>query len=262
MYKLWSKTKQEESIRRFLESRFIEEQRYFEEYKSTFVGFIGIKLRPYNYIKTNKKIDEFINKCCDIGPIYRVGRKNLEQKYAEFLDKDLTRDDKTELQNYVSDKFYNTFVITENSKGSIDGYWGIKLKEETGNIGLKISSKLKKEIYATNIKTQKVDHIFQSAKDAANFFNISHSTISSSIKYKRERNGYLLSFSKPGDTVVLSRQNKRQRINKIDPNTGTVLETFNSISAAANSIPVGRWEFTTRILDKKEHNGFIWETCD
>lgn len=77
----------------------------------------------------------------------------------------------------------------------------------------------------------------------------------------------MLSYEKDGndkkdgkDVVVVSRNIKRQMVNKIDPVNKTVLQVFNSVSAAANSIPTGRWNFITNILDKKEHDGFLWQT--
>jgi hypothetical protein len=256
LFKLWSRSKQETLIRRFLESRFTEEKRFFEEYNSTLVGFQGISLKPYTYNKTSEKIDKFIEEYCEIGPLKRVGKKYLENKYKEYLNLEkLSSGDKIELQNYLSLNFFNINVLVENV--SVDGYWGLGLLGENINTGLKISLNLKKQVYAVGIKTKEIEHIFDSAMQAAEYYKISPSAVSVSIKYQRERNGCLLCYNIDKTTDSTTKTNKKKSI-IYKLNKEQFIECFDNISAAAKSIPVSRWEFVDKILDKKEHKGFIW----
>ena len=155
----------------------------------------GIKLRELKYKATipPSKIDLFVQKCCKIGPIYRIDGKSLELAYAEFDGKKVSKIELDELREYIGEQFLPGCWYQGDI--ALNGFWGITLKNDDSKTGLKISTALRKQVICTNLETKEVQ-TFDSLVETAKHFNAGPSAISTDIKYKRIRNGHLLTYEK------------------------------------------------------------------
>jgi hypothetical protein len=84
------------------------------------------------------------------------------------------------------------------------GVWGITLKNDTSNTGIKLSHKLKKRIVAIDVHTNQVVNTFDSLVSAAKYHNVSPSYISTDIKFGRIRQDRIFRFIKEDGTIVVS----------------------------------------------------------
>ncbi len=265
MYKFWSRCNNEETTenaRVYFEKTFKIGKQYFEEYdKSTLAIYKGIRLKKIEYISSSppNNFDKFMVENFIFGPIHRIDSKTLEKAYEEYLGKKISGNELFELKEYIGRKFFPS-MIHLGEKGQLNGYWGLKLKNDVSNIGLKVGKALRKEIICTNIETLEVS-TFDSLVEAATYFGVKASTISVDVKYKRIRNGCYLSREKlteiPSKPIEHSKGD-RVSVYKFNSNNELVKE-FKSLSEAADDIGINRTTFKQKyIFDKEEKDGFHW----
>ncbi len=276
-FKLWSRTNNQDSkevVRTYFENNFKSGKHFFEEYNSTLAVYKGFKLKPFIFKTIDHKLSNFIEKIFIFGPIYRVDTKTIETEYSKYIKRELTIFDKNELREYLSINFYPScvYLSDNNKKESLYGYWGLKMKDNINNIGLKIADSLKKQIFCINIKTKEIEHTFDSVTSAGRFFGVHPSNISTDIRYNRIRNGYILYHEKNEDCEkdcekknedceILDNLKKNDmfkkgivyKIDVSDLENIKILNEFKNISKACENENIARTKFSLNLNKINEH---------
>jgi hypothetical protein len=192
-YKLWARCNNpslKEEVRLYFEEKFAVEKKYIKDVEATLSVYKGIELIPSVYIPSSPptEIDLFIQEKCALGPIFRSSSAVIRNEYFKWANIPLNDIESSNLHKHFSNYFFpnNSYLGKEGSK---IGYWGVRLKTDKSNLGLKISKVLKKKVICINIKTGKIELEFNSQDTAAKYFDKESSSISLDINYKRVRKG-------------------------------------------------------------------------
>jgi len=215
-HKIWSRTsdaKTKNALYKYMHEKFAHGKRYFEEFNATLAIFKGIRPKPFVFDPQDPsnptEYEQFIINRCKVGYTYRVSYKALLAEFElwkrSFLpDFALNLAEKKTLQDYVNSRFYPEHVylstkVNDKPGGGTNchGIWGITLKEDNTNTGIKLSDKLRKKVYQIDVLTKKVAHVFESVTDAGKALGVVPSAISTDIRFGRTRNGFIYKLSDP-----------------------------------------------------------------
>jgi hypothetical protein len=263
-YKIWSKSNNKynlKSVQNYFDSNFKKGKKFFENYNnSTLSVYNGIRLKPVE-INENNKHAKFLSEHCKFGPLNRVDTKTIIENYKKYRKQNISLNEISEFKKYLNNHEYifNNYVALNTHH--IDGYWGIQLKENDVNYGVKVSKSRRKNVVCRNENGEILE--FESLTLASRHFNIGIPEITLDIKLNRVRNGYTITSNDikiPEHTF--QKEIPEQNFNgvsvyKYDTDHNLIIE-YPSITVAAKIEKIG--EETIRKYSKTEKikNGFYW----
>lgn len=122
-----------------------------------------------------------------------------------------------------------------------------------------------------NLEKTKIEKVFSLQKEAADYINQHSSAICAAIKYSNQIGGYYWTMwddtceelrNKYLEDNILPNISKTVRgvkIQKIDPKTNQIVETFDSISEAAKKMRMSSKTFKAASINNSIYNGFKWK---
>lgn len=181
--------------------------REYIEYNAKLLVYIGIKIKPLQFTCNNTEFLEFVNERCKIGYTCRVAYRSIFDEFVNWKqeqipDYSMSMETKHSIQNllnihfypcgvHLSDKFSKLTGVGTNS----NGVYGITLKSDTTNTGIKLAPTLKKKVIQIDLVTKQIINTFNSVLETAKALKVVPSVISTDIKYERVRHNTLLKFS-------------------------------------------------------------------
>lgn len=204
-HKLWSRSSDtKKKIFEYFQKEFKPDKMYFEEYKATLAIFRGLKLKDYKPVKEEDKCEyaDFVRQECKVGYLCRITNKNMYEQWVKWKSNKVKEyvfdiNEKKKFNDWMAVKFFPVVVhisdaVEEAGKGNNShGLWGVTIKEDQTTTGLKISKVLRKRIAKIDNETKKLVTIYGSLAEASKENNIYVSTLWSSIKFKKPRDGFL-----------------------------------------------------------------------
>jgi hypothetical protein len=131
-FRLWCQVKPRKevfhSLKNYLDTRFKPKRIQGNH------GYVGIKLKPVEYVKTkvNDDVENFIFQVCqfsDCGKILNSVLLNEYKKWKISIGKDVKENDMKELKDYLNSSPYALKSTVWTSEGSNEGYYGLSLKQ-------------------------------------------------------------------------------------------------------------------------------------
>lgn len=207
-HKLWSRNAENATNKAFTNymKQFKSGLKQFPEYNAKLSVYIGIKPKPLEFNCDNIEFSQFVNERCKIGYVYRVAYRSI---FAEFenwkkiniQDYSISMETRHTIQNLLNTNFYPCGVHLSDDFSKItgvgtnsNGVYGITLKSDTTNVGIKLAPSLKKKVIQVDLVTKEIKQSFNSVSDAAKALQVCPSVISTDIKYNRVRQNCLLQF--------------------------------------------------------------------
>jgi phage anti-repressor protein len=191
-YKIWSKNNNKENldkVQKYFESTFKKGKHFFEDLEnSTLAIYNGIRLKNYE-LYDNNIFDKFLNEECKFSPLNRIDKKTLEISFIKYRKIDISTIELTKFNEYLNNHKYifNNYVMLNTHH--VDGYWGIQLKNDKNNYGVKVSKSRRKNVICTkDIEVLK----FESLTEASRHFKVGIASLTLDIKLNRIRNGYII----------------------------------------------------------------------
>ena len=208
-HKLWSRNqekKTKDAIFEYFKKNYKEGKEFFKEHDSTLAVFYGIK--PKEYIFTSEDVnnpnefEKFIIDRCKVGYTYRTSYQMIYDEFQAWNTQNIENYEldnftKTKIREYMNVKFFPTVVyLNSGLSTSSHGVWGITLKTDSTNAGIKLSHNLKKKLVQIDVQTKKIVNSWDSLSSAAKSFNLSPSSLSTDIRFNRIRNNCVLQYIK------------------------------------------------------------------
>jgi hypothetical protein len=200
-------------LNKYFSENYKSDKLFYEEYNSTLAIYRGVKPKDFKFVPKDSdnltEYESFIIERCKVGYTYRISYRALIKEFEDY--KKMTHQDykiefqeKQKFQDYLNTIFYPGGVFLaddiknmEGGGANSQGVSGITLKSDNTNTGLKLSTKLKKQVLQVNVTTKEIVNTFDSVTEAAKHFNFaSSSTISTDIRFQRIRDGCILVFQK------------------------------------------------------------------
>lgn len=202
-HKIWSRsTDCKKKLYKYCDEKFKSGKKYIEKYNATLAIFKGIKLKEFkpDYDKKSE-FTNFIEDVCKIGYLYRITNKHLQDEWIKWKSDKIPDyvfdiNEKRKIQNWMMQYFLPIGVhiakdVDEPGKGTRShGLWGITLKSDETNVGLKICKALRKPIAKIDVKSNEVIKIYDSLAEACRDNKVDISTMSETIKFNKIRNGH------------------------------------------------------------------------
>lgn len=218
-HKLWARSQEanlKASLFKYLEGKFTSAKRYYADVNATLAIYHGIRPKAMFLPAAVDEITQFINDRCKVGHIYRISNKAICAEFEDWKrqqglqEYSLDKESKAKLMSYLNLHYFPCTVHLSVSNlpdmkhnNNSHGVWGITLKNDNANTGIKLAHSLKKTVVAVNVKTNEIKHRFDSLSDAARFLEVGPSMISNDIKWGRVRSGlYLRYIDKDGNMIV------------------------------------------------------------
>jgi len=262
-YKIWAKTNNKDKlneINKYFDSKFKQGKHFFENYdNSTLAVYNGIQLKEIKIEQTNE-YDKFLIDCCKFGPLHRIDTRTLVENYKTYKKQPVSLNEISELKNYLSNHQYifNSYVALNTHH--IDGFWGIQLKDNNINYGIKVSKNRRKNVICIN-ENEKEDVLqFESLTLASNYFKVGIAEITLDIKLNRLRNGYkITSKDIIPEKVIIEKVKKSNGIcvYKYDIENKLIAK-YLSITDAAIKEKIGEEVIRKSSLTEKVKNGYYW----
>ena len=212
-HKMWSRNQEKatkDSLFKYFSSNYESGTKYYEEHNAKLAVFKGIKPKDFVFEPSNPtnptEIDRFVIDRCKVGYTYRTSHSTLYEEFENFKQEFTSEyiidsETKNRIRDYFNSKFFPTVVYlnegqAESSKlsNNAHGVWGITMKNDDTNVGIKISHALKKQVVQISCETKKIVKTWDSLTSAAKSFNLSPSSISTDIRFKRVRNNCVLQY--------------------------------------------------------------------
>lgn len=219
-HKLWSRNAENGTKRKvfeYFEKNYKPDKVYFDEHQAKLAVWRGVRPKPMTFVPKNINnptiFEKFVLERCKLGYTHRSTFKCFFNDYEEWFKKTkpgytMTIDDRRNLQQYLSETFFPSSVFVSNDLKKLPGgganchgIWGVTLKTDNTNTGIKLSNKLRKRIVSVDVATKQIVKVYQSGVEAARDLNIIGSNVSQLIKFKRVRDGLLLRFVEDGDDI-------------------------------------------------------------
>ena len=217
-YRMWSRSTSQHlmtALRAYMNENFKHGKKAIKEYENDnalVAVYTGVQLKKREFQPkdpNNPTIHEkFVMEQCKVGALHRVSFKDLNDEYEKWFASHtsnpkyaLDKADRLNLRTYLCSEFLECTVHLSGNvhpeagvkvTNTSYGVYGITLKSDNTNIGIKGAPSLRKKVLQIDPDTDKVVHIFQSVTSAANHFGIMASGISTDIKFGRLRDGFLL----------------------------------------------------------------------
>lgn len=243
-HKIWSRNQSaatKAALVKYMAANYTSKKIFYQELNSTLVTFTGIRPKALTLPDVKDEITNFINDRCKLGYTYRCNYKSFIDEFTNWKKEqhmlanyEVDRATKTKIQDYLGDHFFPTHVYLNVSNlpdmehnTSTHGVWGITLKNDNSNTGIKLSHKLKKRVVAIDIITNEIVQTFDSVTAVAKHHKLVPSTVSAAIRFERIYGTHVFKFIKEDGTIVI--RPKYQPV----PNSNTVSqETTGSESDA------------------------------
>ncbi len=193
-YKIWSKDNNKEKLKdvqTYFEKTFKQGKHFFKDYEnSTLAVYKGIRLKEIQLDHKND-FDNFLAKCCKFGPLNRIDVITLENEYTKYKKTKSSSNELVNLKKYLSNHqfIFNNYVMLNTHH--VDGYWGIQLKNNENNYGVKVSKNRRKNIIC--IKDEEILN-FGSLTEASKYFKVGIPSITLDIKLSRTRDGFVIKY--------------------------------------------------------------------
>jgi phage anti-repressor protein len=219
-HKQWSRNSEaatKKSLFNYLETRFKSGKKYFEEYKAYLAVYYGVRVKPIIFKPLDPanptEVEQYIISNCKTGFVYRAPFRAFYEdfekwKALEIPNYKINTEAKTKLRDYLSTHFFPKGVHLSGQLNDIDGgknygygVWGITLKDDTSNTGIKLANKLRKEVVKIDVATKQVVAKYESVVASALACNVTPAFISSDIKFKRVRNNHMFMLLKDFDEL-------------------------------------------------------------
>lgn len=273
-HKLWGRNDElttEKAFQRYLEANYKSYSKYYPEYNSKLKMYKGIKPKDYTFKPIDPEnpteFEKFIIERCKVGYTCRINYDSIYKEFAywknvEFLDKNL----KKELRSFVNTHFFPKHVYLTNAElkdtlgnnnTNSHGVWGMTLKNDNSNTGLRITDKLKKKIVHIDIETNEILNTFDSGAHAALLLKVVPSTISTDIKFERIRQGGILKFTDLNniDNTLIPKQTVIQK----NIETNEIIKKWNSIRTAFTELSCTYETLMNDIKSRKIIDNCIYE---
>jgi hypothetical protein len=184
-YRLWSQVKPSKEVfhalKNYLDIRF-KPKRIEGNH-----GYIGIKLKPVEYKKTNENstVETFIFQVCkfsDCGKILNSVLLSEYQKWKVSVGKELSENDMKEIKEYLNASPYALKAVVWTSEGNNDGYYGLSIKQN--EYKPKLISSTGKKVFKREDKTDILLATWDTIAKAALSEGISTAKMSRCVKNK------------------------------------------------------------------------------
>jgi hypothetical protein len=193
-YRLWSQVKPTKEVfhalKNYLDIRF-KPKRIDKNH-----GYLGIKLKPVDYIKTqpNSTVETFIFQVCKFSDTGKVLNSVLLREYQKWkisVDKELTDNDMKEIKEYLNSSPYALKATVWTDEGNNEGYYGISLKQT--DLKPKLISSTGKKVSKMESETNMVLATWDTIAKAALAENMSAAKMSRCVKNKNIISDYYYS---------------------------------------------------------------------
>jgi MSV199 domain/T5orf172 domain len=228
-HKLWSQnhlSSTKSALVKYMAGNYTSKKIFYPDLNATLATFIGLRPKPLSIPEGTDEITAFINDRCKLGYTYRCNYNTLFSEFKIWKSEsipsyELDTATKTKLRDFVNDKFLASHVYLNVSNlpdmehnTSTHGVWGITLKNDNSNTGIKLSHKLKKRVVAIDIATNQIVQTFDSVT----------STISTAIRFERIHHNCIFRFMKEDGTLVV-RQRYQANTNPVSQDNSTGSES-------------------------------------
>jgi hypothetical protein len=190
-YRLWNQVKPTKEVfhalKNYLDIRFKPKRIQGNH------GYIGIKLKPIEYKKTNENsnVETFIFQVCkfsDCGKILNSVLLSEYQKWKTSVGKELIDNDMKEIKEYLNNSPYALKATVWTDEGNNEGYYGLSLKQN--EYKPKLISSTGKKVYKREVKTNILLATWDTISKAAESEGISTAKMSRCVKNKNIINDY------------------------------------------------------------------------
>jgi hypothetical protein len=184
-YRLWSQVKPTKEVfhalKNYLDIRF-KPKRIEGNH-----GYIGIKLKPVEYKKTNENstVETFIFQTCkfsDCGKILNSVLLSEYQKWKVSVGKELSENDIKEIKEYLNASPYALKAVVWTTEGNNEGYYGLSIKQN--EYKPKLISSTGKKVFKRENKTDILLATWDTIAKAALSEGISTAKMSRCVKNK------------------------------------------------------------------------------
>jgi hypothetical protein len=194
-FRLWCQVKPRKevfhSLKNYLDTRFKPKRIQGNH------GYVGIKLKPVEYVKTkvNDDVENFIFQVCqfsDCGKILNSVLLNEYKKWKISIGKDVKENDMKELKDYLNSSPYALKSTVWTSEGSNEGYYGLSLKQFEHKP--KVVSSTGKKVYKREAGSGVLLATWDTIAKAAASEGISPAKMSRCVKHTNIINDYYYSI--------------------------------------------------------------------
>ncbi|CAH6421623.1 Hypothetical protein KVN_LOCUS378 [uncultured virus] len=201
-HRLWgrsSKKTTRDTFLKYLNQKYKHAKIFNKESGSKLSSFKGIRIKEIKYEMPNNpsELDIFVNEICKREWVGRTSTKSIMVAFEEWKKiKDpqyiLAQIDKVKVNHYFKINFLPALVFTGNH--GEHGFFGVSLKNDNSNTGLKQNPKLTKKVVKIDINTKLIVETWNSLTIASQSINRSAGTLSTDIKFKRPIGQYLYKY--------------------------------------------------------------------
>jgi phage anti-repressor protein len=234
-HKLWSGN-QSSTIKvaliKYLKENYTSKKIFYQEVNATLATYIGIRPKPLTIPPGHDELTRFVNERCKLGYTFRCNYHTLFDEFTNWKreyssEYVMDKPTKKKIQDFLNEHLFAAHVYLNVSNlpymahnTSTHGVWGITLKTDQSNTGIKLSHKLKKRIVVIDITTNQIVYTFDSLVSAARHFNVNASYISTDIKFGRIRQNYVFRFIKDDGTIIVAtKKNRHDCSSESEPDT-------------------------------------------
>ena len=211
-HKLWSRNQERNTKHSLFEhftKNFRSGKKFYEEHNATLAVFYGLRPKEFVFSPADPEnvleIEQFVMERCKVGYTYRTSHKTLYEEFENWKqvglgDYELDRDTKTKIRDYFNTKFFPTMVYLNSSATSSElsnnahGVWGVTMKNDSTNVGIKLAHSLKKKLVQIDADTNTIVNTWDSLTSASKSLGLSPSSLSTDIRFKRLRDNCVLQY--------------------------------------------------------------------
>jgi hypothetical protein len=202
-HRLWSRCNEKsthDALYKYLGNNFKKVKVFDQSSNANLISYKGIQLRPITFQRdeSTNDVDDFIDSKCKLSYNARYPAKELYSHFESWKkesEKDyvLTASEKKRIDNDFSMKFLCSKVY--NGTCSVLGYFGIAPKDDTKFVGLKLASKLKKQVIKVNIITGEVVETYESLTAASKIVGKGPAYLSQDIRFKKPHGYFIYKYA-------------------------------------------------------------------
>lgn len=175
------------AFKSYLDTKFKHHRLTKQDKNSVIYGYIGIKLKPIEYIKTKgTNVENFLFQICRFSPCGKVLNSKLLEEYQRWktkLDKPISDTDMKEIKDYLNESPYALKSVVWTTHGSNEGYYGLSLRSDD-EYKHKLTSSTGKKVEKRLLATDIVLDMWETIAKAATSEQMSPAKMSRSIKNK------------------------------------------------------------------------------
>ena len=197
-HKIWSRNigkSMQNALRKHMKASFREAKKLDAATGAMLNAYVGIRLIPPEQIVVTEStcdVDRFVSGECRIEYVGRVSTRAFVDAFAAWKrasdnaqDYVICPSERRRIEHVLSQRFLLGSVFT--GEHAEIGFFGLSLGGDPRDVGLKLNPKLKKKVWAIDVATRKVAHVFDSLNACAAHFNTTPSSVSQDIRFNRLR---------------------------------------------------------------------------